>query len=479
MFSLNAHTMPAKRSQYSLLALTIAVVSLTGCLNSSSGSSSPTSVEQSTPAEPPPSMPVLDEERVRPVVFVHGLAGSGSQYQTQALRFASNGYPEDMVHAFEYSTASTLAVIGAATGSQASRLDALIDDLLATHDKDQVYLACHSLGVTVCSNYLGDPERAAKVAGFVGIDGATNENCPGDVPCMGVFVNEASELGDNNLYLPGEAHVQVATSEASFAGQFEFFTGVVPERTEILPVEGDVSVSGRAVLFPANTGAEGTTLNVWSIDPDTGARLENEPLATADIDASGRWGPFDLQAGEHYEFQLLRPGRAEHHFYRQPFLRNSSLVRFNTSAAGSDIEANTHTGPDHAALVISRDMEWWGDRGEETDRLEIATTSALWPDEEAFDVMSSISANSVIGIHVHDAESYPAITTGELLPYFPSQPFQSGVDVNMPATSPADGVITITSYPRGDSSRPQVFNVPNRPSLDHRVSLTFNDFVQD
>ncbi|SDT90447.1 hypothetical protein [Halopseudomonas salegens] len=471
MSRLYAYNMPKGRSLPSLVMLAVSALTLSGCLSGSSGSSSSDELA--------PAMPELDAERVRPLVFVHGLAGSGSQYQTQALRFASNGYPEDLVHAFEYSTASLPEVIAAASGSQAAPLDAFIDNLLATHDQEQVYLACHSLGVTVCSNYLGNPDHAAKVAGFVGIDGATNETCPGDVPCMGVYVNEAAELGENNLYLPDETHVQVATSEASFAGQFEFFTGVEPARTQILPVDGDISVSGRAVLFPANSGAAGTTLNVWSIDPATGDRQGSDPLATADIDATGEWGPFNLQAGDHYEFQLLRPGRAEHHFYRQPFLRNANLVRFNTSPAGSDIETNTHTGSDHAALVISRDMEWWGDRGEDTDRLEIATTSALWPDEEPFDVLTNIDVNNVIGIHVHDAESHPAITSGELLPYFPDQPFQSGVDVNMPATSPPDGVITVTSYPRGDSSRPQVFNVPNRASASHRVSLIFNDFVQD
>jgi triacylglycerol esterase/lipase EstA (alpha/beta hydrolase family) len=28
-----------------------------------------------------------------PIVFVHGFTGSAQQYETQAMRFASNGYP--------------------------------------------------------------------------------------------------------------------------------------------------------------------------------------------------------------------------------------------------------------------------------------------------------------------------------------------------------------------------------------------------
>lgn len=69
-------------------------------------------------------------------------------------------------------------------------------------------------------------------------------------------------------------------------------------------------------------------------------------------------GPVELNPQAHYELHLIRPERAEHHFYRQPFLRSSSLVRLNTSPEGSAIEQNTHVGPNHATLIITRDMEW-------------------------------------------------------------------------------------------------------------------------
>ena len=237
-------------------------------------------------------------------------------------------------------------------------------------------------------------------------------------------------------------------------------------------------MEGRAVYFPANSGAEGTSLNVWEIDQETGARKADTPVASAAIDSTGAWGPFGLQAGDHYEFQLIRPGRSEHHFYRQPFLRDTNLVRFNTSPEGSAIEQNTNVGNEHASLVISRDMEWWAER-EQKDVLEVATVSPLWGEEPSFNILRPDMGNSTIGIHVHDDEATPALTTGELLPYFPDQPFQTGVDVNMPATSPPDGVISIVSTPRGDTARKQTLNVPNWISSEHRISIIFNDFVQD
>jgi len=199
-------------------------------------------------------MPDIPEEVIRPIIFVHGLAGSASQYQTQAMRFASNGYPDDRIVAFEYSTDGLAAVTRAATGGLNETLDQFVDTQRERFESDQVYLVCHSLGTRVCSQYLSDPERAMKVAKYIAIDGIPGDSCPGDVPCMGVFVSPENTLGGNNLHLPSEAHVQVATSEASFAGQFRFLTGVDPERTQILPQEGRVKISGRVVYSPANEG---------------------------------------------------------------------------------------------------------------------------------------------------------------------------------------------------------------------------------
>ena len=48
--------------------------------------------------------PVPDIPGVRPIVFVHGMAGSADQFQEQALRFASNGYPDDFFFGYEYNT---------------------------------------------------------------------------------------------------------------------------------------------------------------------------------------------------------------------------------------------------------------------------------------------------------------------------------------------------------------------------------------
>lgn len=468
---MNSKRTPVRLPWRATFGVLFGSILLAGCFGGSSSSNS------SWPGGP--DMPDIDEERILPLIFVHGVAGSASQYQTQAMRFASNGYPDDHILAFEYSTAGTPIVLAAASGQQTGALDAFIDQVMEDLDADQVYLACHSLGTYVCGHYLGAPEREAKVAAYVAIDGRTGEECPGNSNCMGIFVNEEAALGPRNVHLPDETHVQVATSEASFAAQFEFLLGIEPERVEILPQRGEVDISGRAVYFPANAGASGTQLQIWEVDADTGERLDGEAVASFDIDSDGQWGPAELDPQAHYEFLLLRPGRADHHFYRQPLIRDSHLVRLNTSPAGSEIELNTNTSDDHASLVITRDMEWWADRGAETDLLEISTTSPSGGDQAVVDIIDRAMGNGNIGIHVHDDAASPLLTTGDELPYFSDQPFQWGVDVYMPASTPPDGVISVVSSPRGDTGNQQVLNVPNWASSGHRISLIFNDHVQD
>jgi hypothetical protein len=59
-----------------------------------------------------------------------------------------------------------------------------------------------------------------------------------------------------------------------------------------------------------------------------------------------------------------------------------------------------------------------------------------------------------------------------------SGPFQSGVDVYMPAATPPDGTITFTNFPRGDRMKPQVIRTPNWASNNHLISVMFSDFPQ-
>ena len=417
-----------------------------------------------------------------PIVFVHGSAGSAAQYETQARRFDGNGYPASYVRAFEYDSSfatNTFAQVIA-------RLDATVDALRTEFGVDRVYLVGHSLGTFVSNTYLGDAGRAAKIAKYVGVDGSSNASCGVTDPnldCMGIWqgTNTTGNVGGNNVRISPQTHVQVATSAESFAAQYAFFTGAEPETTLVLPEPpGQVEISGRAVLFPQNAGAAGATLELWAVDARTGARKAVEPRETLTVADDGSWGPVKVNGQQAYELFVIREGFLSHHFYFQPWLRSSTMVRMNLAPPNSQIVANTNLSDNHVAATVVRQKEWWTTHPTgQDDVLEIGTTSPSRGDQPPVDALTKVTSNGVIGIHVHDAAASPGDSTLDLLPFFPTQAFQTGVDVFMPAAEPVDGTVSFVNAPRGDTSRLQTINTPNWRSSENRVTVTFNDFVQD
>ena len=126
------------------------------------------------------------------------------------------------------------------------------------------------------------PERAGRVAKYIGIDGLSSPSCPGGVTCMGLWGrgNPARVLGPTNVQLDDQGHTQSVGSAESFVAQYEFFTGHAPRTTLVLPEPpGQVEISGRALNFPANTGIDGSTAGGVHVDDRTGARRGRTPAS--------------------------------------------------------------------------------------------------------------------------------------------------------------------------------------------------------
>jgi hypothetical protein len=148
-------------------------------------------------------------------------------------------------------------------------------------------------------------------------------------------------------------------------------------------------------------------------------------------------------------------------------------MRLLSSAPDGATRLNTNTTDDHVSLLAIRMREWFGD-GDAADGLTVAVD-----DGEPVEVITDFIGNGAIGLHVHDDAATPGETTRAPLPYFSEQPFQSGIDVFLPATPDGSGTITVTNLPRGDGTRPQVLNVPRWPSSGHAISVVFTDWPVD
>jgi pimeloyl-ACP methyl ester carboxylesterase len=407
---------------------------------------------------------------VNPIIFVHGGSGSGAQFESQAQRFTSNGYPHDYIAVLEYDSSHFTSLVSQIYAN----LDQLIASLLEKTGADQVDILGHSLGTTLMYGYLtSTPERAAKVAHYVNIDGQTT--LPDGVDTLALWAGRGTPgrtmVGATNVTIPDVTHVECATSPLSFVEMYKFFTGEAPATTDIVPEPpGQVRLAGRAVIFPENRGAEDRTLEIWRVDGDTGARIDKKPDAVFPIDADGAWGPFNAKGGQNYEFVLLLEGAFTHHLYYEPFYRSDYLIRLNTEEPGTGVGSILSTSDHTSDLIIIRYKEFWGDQGAENDTLAIDGVNVVQP------ALCPISRR-VNAIFCYD-NGLDGVSdlSAPILPF--GLPFLTGVDLFVPGADPPDATISNVLTPRGGGGMEQVVNVPNWASSDHRITIQFHDYVQ-
>src|SRR5262245_10886322 len=239
-----------------------------------------------------------------PILFVHGIEGSGAQFESQKMRFMSNGSPAQWFDEVDYN--STRAV------ADKSEVDQQIDDAIAALEqqtgKSQVDVVAHSLGTSVMYDYLTNgaqaAQRRANVAHYINVDGQAQN--PG-VQTLAVWAGRGTPgrnmEGAQNVTIPNQTHVQTCSSAQSFVAYHKFLTGRSPAH-DIVRQRGLIQVAGRALNFPENSGSLGTTVQIWQVN-DNGRRAGAAPDASLPITDSstggGDWGPVTVRAATRYE----------------------------------------------------------------------------------------------------------------------------------------------------------------------------------
>lgn len=406
----------------------------------------------------------------RPVIFVHGGFGSAGQFESQAMRFSTNGYPDDHLAALEYD--STFSV--ESMEDVHAKLDVLIAELLATTGATQVDLMGHSLGTRVSQEYLSSPERAATVGRYVNIDGFASDGPPGGVPTLAIWAGRGDPdrriPGAVNVTLPNQTHVESATSPEAFAAMYQFLTGREPATLLVEPESGIIEVEGRTVLFPQNVGVEGATLEVWEVRRGSGRRLHTRPRASIVLPADGAFGPLRLGANRSYEFVLRREtSERVHRFYGEPFIRSNRFLRLLTSEPGGAIDNLIEKSDRHVSMTIIRYKELWGDQGVQNDVLEINGTNVI-------NAATSPIDNRTIGLFVFDQGSDGVTDLTAPIPTVFGIPFLSGVDVHVPGDPDGSGTTTVTLRPRGRLAKARSVHLPATASTVAAVSVRLNDY---
>ncbi|MFB4420971.1 hypothetical protein C5F59_007750 [Streptomyces sp. QL37] len=437
---------PARTGRATLLAVLLALV---GTL------AAPTTPAQAATAP---------RATVNPVIFVHGQEGSAQQWQSQAKRFSGNGYRDDLLYVHEYDTS-------VATDDHAiAGLEDLVDSVRARTGAQKVDILAHSRGTRVMHAYLAVPERAAEVAKYVNLDGRTAAAQPGGVPTLAIWSSlqpNGSIGGALNVHEPEASHTESATSAESFAHIYAFLRGRPPLTTRVLPEPPtSVEITGRAVHFPQNKGLAGR-LEVWRLDPATGARAGLLPQHVVRTGADGAFGPLGVSGRGHYELAFIRSGERTSHFYFEPFERSDRFVRLLVSPPGG-VADSIDTCPAHTALTIVRAREWRAGTAED-DRLRIAGTDVLNP-------AVSPQLRQILGLFAFDKGCDGVSHLEAALPPFDRIPFLTATDLSLPADPQARGAIPVTETMRG-AGVDETITVPNWPSDRHTVSLLFKDYV--
>ena len=382
-------------------------------------------------APPPTRFPDSDCDRSRnPVIFVHGFLASGDTWESFARRFAANGYCPDLLFAFDWNTVSRAP-------STLNDLDALVDRALAAGGASKVDLVGHSAGGGIGYDYLANPAHAAKVGHYAHIASVVKSALPGPEgsgietlqltsPADFVVTDRGEIPGATNTVLPDLDHYAVATSPASFAELFRFFRGEAPAVTEP-PDEAAPYVSGRVVSLGENKPTTGATVDIYAVDPATGARLTALPAARFAVDASGTFGPFIAARDTYYEFEVWpADSRAiPVRYFRRPFTRSAGFVYLRTFPAPGSLAASFLSSvkfDDRASTVVVFGGDGAFLAGRDTLTLngtDIATA----------DVASA--EDSTIALFAYDT-NLNGVTEATPVGLFESFPFLAAMDVYVP-----------------------------------------------
>jgi pimeloyl-ACP methyl ester carboxylesterase len=401
------------------------------------------------------------EKGMRPIVFVHGMAGSGDQFQAQALRFASSGYPDNYFAALDHNSIGDV-------GRQ-NRLDRLIDHVLDETGADKVDLVGHSMGTAISTSYLSTARHAAKVAHYVNVDGVGGDELPGGVPTLNLMASSmAGEItGATNVYLQRHTHVQACSSPESFAWMYDFFTGKPPTTTDILPATSDtIALEGKLVVFVTNAVPENIDLSIFEVNPDTAQRIGSSPVYAKPLASDGTFTLTNAKQGSAYEFVATRSGEEnEGHWFYEPFVRTDTLIRLKYTEPGSILYNMLDTSDDSVAVIIVRNREMLGEDagGTGVDSLTVNGT-------EICDGV--LPASGPIGLVVFDEDADGVSDLSAVADAYRAIPFVNGVDLLIPATPSGGGIVTITMEDRY-SGAIQTINIPDRPSTIHKSFVQF------
>ena len=266
-----------------------------------------------------------------PILFVHGIEGSGAQFESQEMRFMSNGYPAGWIDEVDYN--STRAV------GDKSEVDQQIDDAIAAlkqrTGKSKVDVVAHSLGTSVMYDYLTNGAMARAAAGNVGhyinVDGQDQNPGRADARGMGRQGHTRPQHGRR-----AERHDPEPDARADVhVGRVVRRVLQVPDRAppahDIVRQSGPIQLAGKALNFPQNSGAGGRDRpglageRQRAADERRTARVNRRSPTARRAAAPGARSRSSRASAT--SSRSCEPGLPTLHIYYEPFVRSDYTLR--------------------------------------------------------------------------------------------------------------------------------------------------------
>lgn len=348
----------------------------------------------------PPNNNVTIDEKVRPVVFVHGRREAADAWIPFSQLFRLNGYTENFLHAIDFQDVPEM------TGKDHERmsleLEARVSAVLASTQADRVDIVAHGRGALAVQYYLRQMGGSSKVAHVAYLGGVTDDGVgtAGTVTPVKYMTirsdgkdatqsspDDGQLAGADNRQIAGLDHQQLLISGDAYTAVHTFFTGAVPTVKKLPKVQilRTFYIKGRVISMFDNTPVPGASVSFWWIGSTQMGRQSNGSWRTVTADAQGYFSFVDtirpisrieviVKAGNHYESHYFKTEWRENVMFERyrvmPKTSGTSYLAGIRSALTFDnVSTIAIVHSPYQAFNVSRDkMEMLVDTAETTER---------------------------------------------------------------------------------------------------------------
>lgn len=366
-------------------------------------------------------------EEKYPIVFVHGMLGSGDTWVKPVQQFINQGYPEEYLEVLDWNTLSPQR------SSSARLLDSIINHLIKETGKSKVNLVGHSAGGGLVANFLLSDSISEKVNKYIHVGSGNLLKIP-TVPTLNLYSEDdlivrGSEIeGVTNVKLQGLDHYEIATDSLAFAEMFRFFHKENPKPFPIPEATKKVTISGKVLVMGENSVPENTMLSIYPFNPKTGKRLQKEPVSKQAISKDGRWQTVDVNSKSHLEFVITPESGKAIHYFREPFTVSNPLVYLRTlptSGMAAMLFSGLPVNNEESVLVIFS-----------ANKATISGRDFLSVNEFELTTPELSPAQTTAIAHFIYDDKKDKTSTGNAIPIFGMMPFINGVDVFLEVKNP-------------------------------------------